>query len=100
MNDICITIFRQHLWQPFFLSFYWTKTIERERRREKIKRQWQYERKSCHKIVKKIVVQISFLFKKTKHVMNSNFGIPDSNLDCLKSNFYMCLSIKEEQYSQ
>jgi len=36
MSDICTTNIRQLWWQPIFYSCDWTKTMERERRREKI----------------------------------------------------------------
>jgi hypothetical protein len=60
-NDICTTIWWQLLWQPFFPSSYWSKTIERKRKRENKNIMWVWKRKlfkSCHKMV----VQISFLF--------------------------------------
>jgi len=37
-SDIWTTNFVQPLCQPLFLYFYWTKSIERERKRERIKK--------------------------------------------------------------
>jgi len=35
-NDICTTNLKQLLWQSLLLSSYWIKTIEKEKRRERI----------------------------------------------------------------
>jgi len=36
-----------------FLSFYWSKTMEREKGRESIVKSCEYEKKSCQKVVTK-----------------------------------------------
>ena len=54
-NQFCTTLVT-----TIFSSFYWTKTIERERRRERIKTHVSM-RDSCFKSCQKIDVQISFL---------------------------------------
>ena len=40
-----------------FLSFYWSKTMDREKGRERIRKTCEYERESCQKIV------INWLYK-------------------------------------
>jgi len=66
-SDICTTKIRQLWWQPIFSFCDWTKTMERERRRERIKNTCVYERESCLKSCQKVVVQISFI------ILDNNF---------------------------
>jgi len=47
-----------------FLSFYWLKTMEREKGRERIITSCEYERESCQKIVKKWLYKYHFSFHK------------------------------------
>jgi len=56
-------------WHPFddnfvdnlvFLTFYWSKTMEREKVREKITTSCEYERESCPKVVKKWLSKYHF----------------------------------------
>jgi len=51
-NDILTSNFQQLLVTTFFLSFYWTITIEREKGRERIKVHWEYERELSQKLLK------------------------------------------------
>jgi len=50
-NQFCTTNFVQPLWQSLFLFFYfyWTKTTERKRKWERIKKTCEYEREGCFK---------------------------------------------------
>jgi len=49
-----------------FLSFYWSKTMEREKGRERIRMSCEYERKSCPKVVIKWLYKYHFSFLNTK----------------------------------
>ena len=53
-----------------FLSFYWLKTIEREREKERdmITRSCEYERESCSKVVIKWLYRYHISFKSLDHL--------------------------------
>ena len=47
------------MWQPIFLSSYWIKTIDRERRRERIKRNVIWTTLSCDNLFDNQIIQIN-----------------------------------------
>jgi len=59
---LCTTNFVQLLWQPFFLYSYWTKAIEREIKRKRIKTHVSTREKVVSKVVKKWLYKYHFSF--------------------------------------
>jgi len=59
-SDICKIIWDNFDDNFHFLSFYWSKTIEREKGRERIRIKCEYERENCQKVVIKWLYKYHF----------------------------------------